>query len=458
MLESLRILQLNAHKSDVVQQSLMNDEDLKDFAALAISEPHARNIDGKVLTSPTGHHTWTKMIPTCVRNGLWPIRSILWIRSDLEAEQVPVPSADLTAAVLRLEGREVLVVSVYVQGKNEEALTNAMELLRDVIDRFRNGTGRRTGVVLAGDFNHQDLLWGGDEVSVSRQGEGQPIIDLMDDFGLSSILPRRTKTWQRSDEESTIDLVLASAELADELTSCVIHPTEPGTDHRAIQTTFDIQVPERTFPQRLMLKNAPWIAIATRTQADHLMRLVTKALQDLTPRAQPPSYAKRWWTKDLTRLRRTYTYRRNQARAQRRAGQPRPDLEQRAKEAAKEYHDNLRNQKKTHWDDFVIQGSNIWRAAKYPKPGTEMMDDKVPPLKRADSSITESKGEQAEELLNTFFPPLPTRIEPEGEQIEKVMATKPWKAPGEHGLPAIVWMKLWHMVKHRVWRLFRSSL
>ncbi|XP_044714688.1 reverse transcriptase (RNA-dependent DNA polymerase) domain-containing protein [Hirsutella rhossiliensis] len=364
---------------------------------------------------------------------------MLWIRSDLEAEQVPVPSADLTAAVLRLEGREVMVVSVYVQGKNDEALTNAMELLRDVIDHFRNGTGRRTDVVLAGDFNRHDLLWGGDEVSASRQGEGEPIIDLMDDFGLSSLLPRGTKTWQRSDEESTIDLVLASAELADELTSCVIHPTEHGSDHRAIQTTFDIRVPERTFPQRLMLKNAPWIAIATRvedelrplpwtvgvqTQADQLMRVVTKALRDLTPRAQPPPYAKRWWTKDLTQLRRTYTYWRNQ----------------RAKEAAKEYHDNLRRQKKAHWDDFVIEGSNIWRAA--------------------------NKGEQAEELLSTFFPPLPTRIEPEGERPqrqeiampdltlqeieEKVMAAKPWKAPGEDGLPAIVWKKLWHVVKHRI--------
>ncbi|XP_044715307.1 reverse transcriptase (RNA-dependent DNA polymerase) domain-containing protein [Hirsutella rhossiliensis] len=384
------------------KQSLMNDEDLKDFAALAISEPHARNIDGKVVTSPMGHHNWTKMIPTCVRDALWPIRSMLWIRSDLEAEQVPVPSADLTAA------------------------------------------------------------------QPSRE---------------------RTKTWQRSDEESTIDLVLASAELADELTSCVIHPTEHGSDHRAIQTTFDIRVPERTFPQRLMLKNAPWIAIATRvedelrplpwtvgvqTQADQLMRVVTKALRDLTPRAQPPPYAKRWWTKDLTRLRRTYTYWRNQARAQRRAGQSRPDLEQRAKEAAKEYHDNLRRQKKAHWDDFVIEGSNIWRAAKYLKPGTEMTDDKVPPLKRADGSITESKGEQAEELLSTFFPPLPTRIEPEGERPqreeiampdltlqeieEKVMAAKPWKAPGEDGLPAIVWKKLWHVVKHRVWTLFSSSL
>ncbi len=489
MLESLRVLQLNAHKSDVVQQSLMNDAAFKDFAVLALSEPFARNIDGEVMTSPMGHHNWTKMIPTCARDGLWPIRSMIWVRSDLEAKQVPVQSADLTAAVLQLEGREVMVVSVYVQGKNDEALTNAMELLRQVIKRFRDGTGNRTDVVLAGDFNRHDILWGGGEVAANRQGEGQPIIDLMDDFGLSSLLPRGTKTWQRSNEESTIDLVLATAELADEVTSCVIHPTEHGSDHRAIQTTFDIRVPEQCFPQRLMLKSAPWIAIAARVedelrplpwdvdvqmQADQLMRVVTEVLHDLTPRAQPPPYAKRWWTKDLTRLRRTYTYWRNQARAQRRAGQPRPDLEQHAKEAAKEYHDNLRSQKRTHWDDFVTDESNIWKAFKYVKSGMEMTNDKVPPLQRADGSTTRGKGEQAEELLSTFFQPLPVEIEPEGERPrreetampdltlqeieEKVMATKPWKAPGEDGLPAIVWKKLWHVVKHRVWALFDSSL
>ncbi|KAM4061547.1 endonuclease-reverse transcriptase domain-containing protein [Hirsutella rhossiliensis] len=428
---------LNAHKSDVVQQSLMNDAGLKDFAVLALSEPYARVIDGEVVTSPMGHHNWTKMIPTCARDGLWPIRSMLWIRSDLEAEQVPVPSADLTAVVLRLE-EEVMVVSVYVQGKNDEALTSAMELLRDLIDRFRDGTGNRTDVVLAGDFNRHDLLWGGDEVSASRQGEGQPIIDLMNDFGLSSLLPRGTKTWQRADEESTIDLVLASAELADEVISCMTHPTDHGSDHRAIQTAFDIQVPERTFPQRLMLKNAPWIAIATRVE-DELRPLPWS----------PPPYAKRWWTKDLTRLRQTYTYWRNQARAQRRAGQPQPDLEQRAKDAAKEYHDNVRKQKKSHWDDFVTDENNIWKVVKYLKPGVNVFDDKVPPLRRADGSITKGKGEQGEELLSTFFPPLPTMIEPE-EIEEKVMAAKSWKAPGEDGLPVIVWKKLWHVVKHRI--------
>ncbi|KAL9560837.1 hypothetical protein ACKAV7_015000, partial [Fusarium commune] len=89
-------------------------------------------------------------------------------------------------------------------------------------------------------------------------------------------------------------------------------------------------------------------------------------------------------------------------------------------------------QKKTHWDDFLADGTNIWQAAKYLKPGHDANGDK-------------DKVEQAEELLNVFFPPLPTDIEEEGprprrrevampnltmeEVEEKVMEARAWKAP-----------------------------
>ncbi|KID81146.1 hypothetical protein MGU_11475 [Metarhizium guizhouense ARSEF 977] len=102
------------------------------------------------------------------------------------------------------------------------------------------------------------------------------------------------------------------------------------------------------------------------------------------------------------------------------------------------------------------------------------MSDKVPPLKRQDGSLAKDKVEQAEELLSTFFPPQPTVIEGEGhrpqrrevpmpdltmEEVEqKVMAAKPWKAPGEDGLPAMVWKQLWPVVKDRVLHLFKTSL
>jgi hypothetical protein len=167
-----------------------------------------------------------------------------------------------------------------------------------------------------------------------------------------------------------------------------------------------------------------------------------------------------------------YTYWRNQARTQRRMGRTIPRLEQQAKDAAKEYHDAIRKQKKIHWNDFLADDTNIWQAAKYLDPCGSSTFDKIPPLTRRDGSSTKDKAEQAEELLSTFFPPLPVEIEDEGrrpqrasvlmprltiEEVERrIFAAKSWKAPGDDGLPAIVWKQVWPVVKERVLRQLQS--
>ncbi|OAQ60394.1 reverse transcriptase [Purpureocillium lilacinum] len=209
MSSTLRVIQYNVAKTAEAHESLMNDNAIEDVAVLAIQEPQARLIKGNLLTTPMAHHKWTKMVPSTYLEGRWAIRSMLWVRNDLEADQVTIESPDMTAALIRLPDRQVLVFSVYVEGRNDQALTTTCDNLRRVINDTRRDAGTVVDVVIAGDFNRHDHLWGGDDVRLERQGEADEIIDLMNEFAFTSLLQRGTKTWQRGDHESTIDLVLA---------------------------------------------------------------------------------------------------------------------------------------------------------------------------------------------------------------------------------------------------------
>jgi hypothetical protein len=238
----------------------------------------------------------------------------------------------------------------------------------------------------------------------------------------------------------------------------------------------------------VLFKNTPWKDIRMRIaasllyapvggsvqqQTDRLMAAVIEAVHALTPKARPSPYAKRWWTNDLTQLRRVYT---GGTRREYKGGGATRCLTWnfRQMRQRKKYHDATRWQKKAHWEEFLAEDGNIWQAAKYLNPDGGSAFDKIPPLTRRDGCSTEDKAGQAEELLSAFFPPLPVEIEDEGprpqraavpmpaltvEEVERgVFAAKSWKAPGEDGLPAVVWKQVWPAVKEQVRLLFQTSI
>lgn len=179
---------------------------------------------------------------------------MLWVRNEVESEQVALQSADITAALLRLLDRSILVASVYVDGKEGNVLGETIILLDQLIQDTRHRVGTRVDVVLVGDFNAHDQLWGGDDISPNRQGEADPIIDLMTEWSLRSLLRRGTRTWEKGAQTSTIDLTFASHKLASSLIRCGIHPTEHGSDHRAIETMFDVETPANIVSPRLAVE------------------------------------------------------------------------------------------------------------------------------------------------------------------------------------------------------------
>lgn len=87
--------------------------------------------------------------------------------------------------------------------------------------------GKKAELIVGGDFNRHDQLWGGSRISKTpRKREGIKVIDFMLENSLQLLLTRGTPTYESYNgvSSSTIDLTLASQHLANLLIECNILP------------------------------------------------------------------------------------------------------------------------------------------------------------------------------------------------------------------------------------------
>lgn len=319
MIRTLKFLQANLNKSRNVQHALHNDDALQDFTAILGQEPNCfTNGRGRVVVPGAGRN-WVCFTPPPQAESIWPIRACIWVRTDVAAVQLPVSCSDIVAVAITFDKRRIVVASVSVPpthaagvppSQAQEQMQTRLQLLHELAEREKRDDAN-TDIVVAGDFNRHDTLWGGAAVGETvRQGEAEHIITFMDRVGLQSLLLPGEATFERAGLESTIDLSLASTRLADSLVRCTLWPTEYGSDHRAVFTEFDVS--EDTAPQeaRLLIKHAQWPKVrdfvAARLEQDDLLQvrdvnelatgittIAQEALERHCPRAKPSPYAKR---------------------------------------------------------------------------------------------------------------------------------------------------------------------
>ncbi|EKG08887.1 Endonuclease/exonuclease/phosphatase, partial [Macrophomina phaseolina MS6] len=83
----------------------------------------------------------------------------------------------------------------------------------------------------------------------------------MEDFHLQSLLPRGTVTYESAGHSSTIDLILASPQLTEEMSNCSPTSTAYGRDHLAIETYFETDMPYQELEAQYTFRSANWEAV-----------------------------------------------------------------------------------------------------------------------------------------------------------------------------------------------------
>lgn len=161
------------------------------------------------------------------------------------------------------------MISVYVPPEiGPKDLTNLQHAAQKIRRIYRDQQKRcqdKVNALIAGDFNRHDTLWGGDHIANShRNGEAQPLLELIIDLGLQSLPPRGTITYESGPWKSTIDLMLASETLAIERYPAT--PTKESMGQTTERLRQLLKILHKTHQPKLCIRKAPWDKIQTRLQ------------------------------------------------------------------------------------------------------------------------------------------------------------------------------------------------
>jgi exonuclease III len=135
-----------------------------------------------------------------------------------------------------------------------QAGTGTLQRLRDQLTTATTismANGIPDDHIIVGDINIHHPIWGGPHAATEEEAED--FIQDMDEAGMELLTEPGTVTWQREEQESTIDLTLISRSLTERLIQCAVaEELEHGSDHLPIRTIIDITTAAAEQPRRRM--------------------------------------------------------------------------------------------------------------------------------------------------------------------------------------------------------------
>jgi len=454
---------------------------------------------------------WTPIYPSLHRKTESNTRAVTFIRANLSSDswkQLDFPSVDVTAVQLKGAWGKLTIVNVYNDGGNDDTVRLLSEFHhrnRAEIEQSDSGVAH---TLWLGDFNRHHPYW--DDPNDVRlftseaTRAAEKLIEAVADAGLDLALPSGTPTHRHNVTKkwSRLDQVFISDHSENTITTCDTQPDQWGinTDHLPILTDMNLRADTEEADEIPNFREVDWAEfrkelsaqldelppaapIVTQCQLDNNCVSLTKALQrtinSQVPTSTITSKSKRWWTKELTQLRRAAN------KLGRQSYRRRLDVDHaiHSEHAAmvKKYHNTLDQTKRHHWRDWLekAEDPDIWAAHRLTSSaGGDGGKTKIPVLKYkvGDTVATASANcEKGRVLAKNFFPTKPPSDEALVDHIypracervgkittEQIRAQckklKPFKAPGPDGIPNVVLTKCADLIAGRLCHIYRAML
>ena len=436
----IAVWQQNVNKSRICQHGIVSNSELArtGVSIIALQEPTI-DANGYTLASKD----WIPLYPTPHGKTDSNTRAVTLIRASIKSDawiQLDFPSCDVVAIQLNGDWGKLTIINVYNDCRNDETI----RLLTSFHNRFQeeitqSGSGA-AHLLWVGDFNRHHPYW--DNPADNRLFTNEAIeaaeklIEAVADAGLEIALPRGTPTHKHNvtKQWSRLDQVFLSDHSENILISCDTQPDQWGinTDHLPIVTELDLKVIHAEEEEIPNFRNVDWeefrkelssqlnkhpppAPITHQSQLDDSCASLTKAIQRTIEFQVPVTTlspkSKRWWTKELTQLRRRANKLGRQSYNRRH--DPENAVHGEHVSAAKNYRKTLEQTKTQHWRDWLenAEDPDIWAAHRLTSSSCgDGGKSRIPALKyaangeEATASINADKGRL---LAKGFFPEKP---------------------------------------------------
>ena len=240
----LRISQQNLNKSLTAQLHLLNAAKPANWDILLIQEPWM------AFNGTRATYDWRVLyLKIYFEDNTKPLRSLILVNSKISTnqyDQLQFNTADVSGIVLKSNNRKVVIINIYNDCNNNNALDAVSEFLSnkypdDVVPHD-------THIVICGDFNRHHPWWESGENSHLTSAEHliRPLLDLISHYDMRMALPPYIPTLQAfsTGNWTRPDNVWCTGHTTDLFTKCTTAPGArgPNTDHLPIHLELDLRL------------------------------------------------------------------------------------------------------------------------------------------------------------------------------------------------------------------------